>query len=63
VKIPYNPKGRNGYQVKRSKKPNLITNDTSSTKFYYNQEVKMFEDIKNEFKNFQHLEARFADPD
>ena len=60
VKLPYNSRNKGGYQAKKTKKVNLLVNDGSSQKFYFNQEVKMFEDIKNEFKNFQHLEVNSA---
>lgn len=51
----YVKKDRNGRVVNR---PNLVLNEKSSNKYYYKQEVEMFEDINHEFKNFTHLEVK-----
>lgn len=38
----------------------LLPNTDKKSQFYLNQEVKMFEDIKTEFKNFTNLEYKTA---
>lgn len=56
-KTPYNRYGKPAYHSKKAKKGNLQVNEKSATKYYYGQEVSMFEDINHEFKNFSQLEV------
>lgn len=43
---------------KKDKNWPLVENKPNKTTYYYDQEVKMFEDIYHEFKNFTKLEVR-----
>ena len=56
-RIPYNRYSKTNYHSKKPNKGKLMPNEKTNAKYYYGQEVSMFEDINHEFKNFSQLEV------